>query len=79
MPFKKIRGNWWEKGFFDRTMSQILFGTAKLKLAVKEVKWIIKTLGIKPPAKILDVGCGVGRHLIPLAKNGFQELVARVS
>jgi SAM-dependent methyltransferase len=32
----------------------------------------LKTYGSAKAKRILDIGCGAGRHLIPLAKRGYQ-------
>jgi SAM-dependent methyltransferase len=37
-----------------------------------EVAFIEQTLGLKPPATILDWGCGDGRHSVGLARRGFR-------
>lgn len=37
-----------------------------------EAEFIKKELAISPPAKILDVPCGGGRHSLALAASGFQ-------
>lgn len=33
---------------------------------------MIRRLGLRPPAAILDLACGPGRHLIELARRGFR-------
>lgn len=43
-----------------------------IKTAEKEVNFMIKTLRLSPGAKVLDLGCGFGRHSIELAKKGFK-------
>ncbi len=37
-----------------------------------EVEFIINELGLTPGAKVLDIGCGTGRHSIPLARYGIS-------
>lgn len=41
-----------------------------------EVKWMIKGYLTNPEMKILDVGCGSGRHAINLATKGYQNVTA---
>ena len=41
-----------------------------------EVKWMIKEYLTNPEMKILDVGCGTGRHAINLATKGYQNITA---
>jgi len=41
-----------------------------------EVKWMIKEYLKDPKMKILDVGCGTGRHAISLATKGYEKIIA---
>ncbi|HEY8491082.1 MAG TPA: methyltransferase domain-containing protein [Dehalococcoidia bacterium] len=36
-----------------------------------EVDRIVAVLGLEPPARLLDFGCGWGRHAIELARRGY--------
>ncbi len=36
-----------------------------------EVDFLVDTLGLEPGMKVLDVGCGPGRHALALARRGF--------
>lgn len=38
----------------------------------KEVDFIVSTLNLLPNARILDVGCGFGRHSIELARRNYE-------
>lgn len=38
----------------------------------RSVKWLIKTLGLKTTASILDLGCGPGLYASRLARAGFH-------
>ena len=41
-----------------------------------EAKWMIKEYLTNPEMKILDVGCGTGRHAINLATKGYKNITA---
>lgn len=41
------------------------------KGTVQEVDWLIDGLGLRPGMRVLDVGCGPGRHAHELARRGF--------
>ena len=38
----------------------------------QEVAFLVERLALKPPARILDAGCGPGRHALALAARGFD-------
>ena len=42
------------------------------KGTVKEVDALVARLGLQPPARILDVGCGPGRHANELGRRGYE-------
>ncbi len=42
------------------------------KYAREELDSLLKHLAFEPPAKIIDLGCGSGRHAIDLALRGFK-------
>jgi len=62
--------NEWEK-FYDFHAPNYLKNLYTVN-TLQEVEFIIKELRLSPPQEILDVGCGVGRHSVELAKRGFN-------
>jgi 2-polyprenyl-3-methyl-5-hydroxy-6-metoxy-1,4-benzoquinol methylase len=40
-----------------------------------EVNWMVKGYLSNPEMKILDVGCGTGRHAINLATKGYKNII----
>lgn len=40
--------------------------------ARQEVEEIVSLVGVRPPASVLDLGCGIGRHALELARRGFE-------
>jgi SAM-dependent methyltransferase len=39
---------------------------------VKEVDFVLSQLDLPPGARVLDVGCGPGRHTVELARRGYD-------
>jgi cyclopropane fatty-acyl-phospholipid synthase-like methyltransferase len=46
---------------------------------VQEVAFLIEHLNLKPSSRILDVGCGTGRHCLEFAKRGFELVGVDIS
>ena len=63
-------GHWFE-GIADH------LGTSYLRYSFtmgteNEVSFLVDELGLEPGMRVLDVGCGPGRHAYALAERGFE-------
>jgi SAM-dependent methyltransferase len=63
---------WYEDDSFWETWRPFLFPPQRIQNTVDEVDKIVKLLGITPEIRILDLGCGVGRHSLELARRGYK-------
>ena len=66
----KVKKDWW-KTFFNNTIGQVMFSMPQERTR-QEVQTILKETKLSKGSKILDLGCGVGRHSIEFAKQGMS-------
>lgn len=62
---------WFENEDLWRAVHSRLFGARQWESAVQEVDAMLELLAVEPPAAVLDLCCGPGRHSIELARRGF--------
>jgi ubiquinone/menaquinone biosynthesis C-methylase UbiE len=62
---------WWQD-FFQGGFFRPFFDTIPPRRALAEVRFIMKALDLKKGDSLLDICCGIGRHLIPLARRGIK-------
>lgn len=60
----------WYARWFDENYLQ-LYGHRNLKDAKKQIDLLLKVLSPDPNKKILDLGCGSGRHCVLLKEYGY--------
>lgn len=63
---------WHDDDAFWHTLAPSIFAEERWTLAPREIDQIADLLELSPPAKILDLACGPGRHSLELARRGFQ-------
>lgn len=62
---------WWATTFDDKYLKT--YGDfVTLQRTRREVSFITRNLGLRTGARILDLGCGYGRHTIELASRGYN-------
>lgn len=66
---RKTTGAWWDEIFDDTFLRMAGPETARTE---REVAFLIGSLAPVEGARLLDVGCGVGRHAIALASRGMS-------
>ena len=69
--------HWFEKA--AKHMGDAYLNYSFTKGSEQEVDFLIKTLNLKPGMKLLDVGCGPGRHSLLFAKAGINVLGIDIS
>ena len=69
MPDETIGEHWFEP--LAEHMGSAYLRYSFTKGTVNEIDFLVSQLGLQPGARILDVGCGPGRHSHELARRGF--------
>jgi len=66
------RSREWYRTFFDREYVAALDDEKPPRQTRVEVDFLLRTLHLRPGARILDVACGAGRHAGALARRGYH-------
>lgn len=64
----------WFNTWFNTPYYHLLYQNRDYSEAETFLEKLIKVLNLNPPAKIIDLACGKGRHSIFLNKMGFEVL-----
>jgi 2-polyprenyl-3-methyl-5-hydroxy-6-metoxy-1,4-benzoquinol methylase len=65
-------GSDWYRGFFDRRYLQFYPVLLAEPLATEDAAFVARALELPRGARLLDLGCGTGRHSVPLAELGLE-------
>lgn len=63
--------DWWD-GYFDETFVDLYRDFLTRERTGREVRGLRQMVPVAPPAEVLDLACGWGRHSVALAKEGFR-------
>jgi SAM-dependent methyltransferase len=66
-----VPSNWWD-GFFTGPVVDLWLRIVPDEHTRREVAFIREALGVAPPARVLDVPCGGGRHSLAMAAAGYR-------
>lgn len=62
----------WYRSFFTHDFNEFWRRAVPPEITDAEVAFVQRCLGVPPPARLLDVPCGSGRHAVRLAALGYR-------
>ncbi len=62
----------WYQTFFTALALDFWRAAVPAEATSQEVDFLVRELGVSPPARLLDIPSGIGRHALPLASRGFR-------
>src|SRR5699024_7796902 len=68
---RNLSDEWYLDDNFWRNFGSLMFNADTFARGRQEVQQLLELLG-DPPATVLDLGCGPGRHALPLADAGLK-------
>jgi cyclopropane fatty-acyl-phospholipid synthase-like methyltransferase len=64
--------DWWAEAYDRMRELGFYYHYVDFKVAQSEIPFIEAALSLEPESRILDLGCGSGRHAILLAQKGYR-------
>ena len=65
-------GSDWYTGFFTELPNAFWRAAVTEDYTTAEIDFLVRTTGLRPGARVLDLPCGSGRHSLALARRGFH-------
>jgi cyclopropane fatty-acyl-phospholipid synthase-like methyltransferase len=62
----------WYESFFTALALDFWQAAVPVASTAEEVEFLVRELGISPPARVLDLPSGLGRHSIALARREYR-------
>ncbi len=69
----------WFRTFFDQLYYETYSIFEDEERNLREAKFIIESMGLSPGSRVLDLGCGYGRHAVYLARQGYYVVCLDLS
>ncbi len=67
-----MSSEWWQSETFWRDIGPFMFNQELLSTAEEDLEDLLEMVDVEDGASVLDVGCAVGRFLLPLARQGYD-------
>ncbi|MFL6846688.1 MAG: class I SAM-dependent methyltransferase [Allosphingosinicella sp.] len=62
----------WYESFFTAPVNRFWETMVPPEATATDLAFVARHIGVEPPARLLDVPCGAGRHALALARAGFE-------
>jgi SAM-dependent methyltransferase len=69
----------WYSDFFTELPNAFWRAAVPPEATAAEVAFLVRTAGLAPGSRVIDVACGSGRHALELARRGFRVTGVDVS
>jgi cyclopropane fatty-acyl-phospholipid synthase-like methyltransferase len=66
-----VPSNWYEQ-FFTAPVNRFWEAMVPPEATAADLDFVLRHIGVAPPARLLDLPCGAGRHALGLAARGYK-------
>jgi cyclopropane fatty-acyl-phospholipid synthase-like methyltransferase len=66
-----VPSSWYEQ-FFTAPVNRFWEAMVPPEATAADVDFVLRHIGARPPARLLDIPCGAGRHALALAERGYR-------